>query len=565
MNSNNTKINAGVKEYIKSLTLLCVEDNQSTQDLYYSIFKNCVKKLFFAYDGEDGYNKYLNNNIDIIITDYFMPNLNGIDMIERIREFDNDIPIILVSEIEDINVISRALALNINNFIKKPIIADEVLKSIENSSKLLLANKYIFEQKNKQLQALSKKDQYHSYQENLAFLKELNILKNDFYYQMIDMGCISLIDFLYKPLDVLSGDSYSVRKINNETTFYLIVDGMGKGISASMSSMLMTSFINHILDKMLQACNFNLHKLIEASLDYIKPILLDEESLSVDFITMDCIKQDMKYAKFAMPSFLVQSNNKVIKIKSNNIPISKYIQDFNISSYDTSHTSKFLFYSDGVLENSIKGSKKLYAEFIEEDFFTSFTKEDMKNKLFNTINKQEDDITFIFLNKLNLKNSLINQKKFDSNLDTLDIANDWYSNIWSNLCNDAKLIYSASIVFTELFMNAFEHGSLGLSAQDKHKLLNEDTYFDALAQRQNGCNKKINVTLHKINYHISTYIITQIMDEGEGFDTNILNKIFRNKESFNGRGVYVSKQSSEGIYYNSIGNTVLFLHKIKLK
>jgi hypothetical protein len=60
----------------------------------------------------------------------------------------------------------------------------------------------------------------------------------------------------------------------------------------------------------------------------------------------------------------------------------------------------------------------------------------------------------------------------------------------------------------------------------------------------------------------NTYIITSILDEGNGFDTNILSEIFRNKAKFNGRGVFVSRRSSLGIYFNAKGNEVLFLHKL---
>ena len=555
-----------VKDYLKTLTLLCVEDNETTQLFYKTMFDGCVKELICAYDGQDGYDKYLNNNVDIVITDYFMPKLDGLMMIEKIRELDQKIPLILVSDIEDVDVITRALRLKVNNFIKKPIIPNEVIQSIEYTSKILIADKFLEEQKNKQLKTLKEKDDYSAYQENLAFSKELNILRNDFYYQMINMECTSLIDFFYKPLDILSGDAYSVRKINNEKTFYLIIDGMSKGISASLSSMLMTSFINHIIDMMLKTSRFDLYELIDAALEYIKPILLDEEAVSADFITIDIRDHKMEYAKFAMPPVLLQTlDGKIIHLKSNDQPISKYINEFNISSYDTSNIAKFLFYSDGAIENTTIHEEKLYAEFIEEDFLDSYTKDDMKEKLLKTLTTQEDDITFIFLNKINLKNSLIQNKVFESSLDTLDIANDWYSDIWNELSDDFKLVYNASIVFTELFMNAFEHGSLGISSNEKQMLLSDDIYFETLENKQKNCNKKITVNIHKVVYRSNTYIFTLISDEGSGFDTNILSKIFRNTEGFNGRGVYVSRKSSEGIYYNDIGNTVMFLHKISSK
>ena len=557
-------IDRSVLDYLKSLTLLCVEDNKTTQLLYDSIFEDLVKKIIFANNGEDGYQKFYDEDINIIIADYDMPVLNGIDMIKKIRNVDKDIPIILVSAIQEIDVIVQALQLNVNNFIKKPIVATEVMQAIENVSKLLIANNYIKEQREKRIKEFEKKEKYNSYQEDLAFSKELNIVRNDFYYHMIDNQCTALIDFFYKPLDVLSGDSYSVRKINDNIAFYLIVDGMGKGLSASLSSMLMTSYVNHTIDQMKNNSNFNLTNLVEMSLEYIRPILLDEEALSIDFITINCKEHIINYSKFAMPSILMQTKDEqIIKIKSNNPPMSKYTKDLTLSSYSTENISKFLFYSDGFIENSTITNDKQYAEFIENDFLNSFSKEEMVSNFLRRTYLQEDDITFIIINQLDLNsNNKFVEKVFKSTLDAVEEANDWYSNVWSNLSNNYKLTYNAGIVFSELFMNAYEHGNLGLDTKTKHKLLNDNTYFTKLEEMQEGCNKNITVKLHTIEHGTNRYIVTTIKDEGNGFDTNILSKLFKKSTSFNGRGVYISKKSSMGVYYNGIGNSVLFLHKI---
>jgi hypothetical protein len=111
-------------------------------------------------------------------------------------------------------------------------------------------------------------------------------------------------------------------------------------------------------------------------------------------------------------------------------------------------------------------------------------------------------------------------------------------------------------------MNAYEHGSLGVSSYEKHKLLENDSYFETLQELQKGCDKKIEVKVYEINAATSQYVVTQIADEGKGFDTQILSEIFRNSQKFNGRGVFVSRSNSMGIYYNAKGNSVLFLNKI---
>ncbi len=560
--NNHTVISEESFEFIKGLTLLCVEDDEDIRLAYKDIFEALFGKIIFAVDGDDGYKKFLQENIDIIITDYYMPFVNGLEMVKKIRDKDKDIPIILISAMDEKDVIIKALKLQVHNFIKKPIQYEMILEAVENSAKVLMANKYLKEQENKKLIELEKKDEYNSYQEDLAFAKELNILRNDFYYQMVGTHHFSLIDFLYQPLDIMSGDAYTARRIDANIAFYLLVDGMGKGLSASLTAMVMTTFVNHIVDKMVEFDSFSLEVLVKESVEYIKPILLEEEALAIDYILFDHSCNKLQYAKFAMPAILIQDKDKnIIKIKSNNPPISKYSSDYKVSQYNIKDIDKFLFYSDGLVENMVKNEDRTYAEFIEEDFKSSFTRQDLKTKFFNRIDEAEDDITFIFMNRLNLLDALVSKRSFSSSIKDVDLAGEWYSETLNSLTDDAKVVYNASVVFTELFMNAYEHGSLGLSSSKKQQLIEDDTYFDELQKLEVLCDKKIEVKVSKLLYESTTYIVTQIIDEGTGFDTQTLSYIFRNRKAYNGRGVFVSRKNSSGIYYNVKGNEVLYLHE----
>ena len=548
---------------LKSLTLLCVEDNKTTQMLYKTSFEKLFKNIYFAYDGEEGYDIFTQNSIDIIISDFDMPKLNGLEMIEKIREDDSNIPIILISAIEDVKLFKLSLQLGINSFVSKPSNLKETLHSLEKSSQLLMDKNFIKEQKEKELKVLQDRHNYNTYQEDLAFAKELNILRNDFYYQMIDEKHISLIDFIYQPLDVISGDAYSARRVDNHRTFYLIVDGMGKGLSASLTAMIMTSFINHLIDKMVKYDSFSLDMLIKESMEYIQPILLEEESLAIDYILFDTAYNSLSYAKFAMPVILLQDKeNNIIRLKSNNPPLSKWQVNYMIEEFDVKNIDKFLFYSDGIVENSTKEADKLYADFIEEDFKNSYTREDFKTKYFEKLDKIEDDITLIFINRLVLDKTLVSKKEFDSTLAEIDNAHTWYSEIFKELTPVEDIVDSAGLVFTELYMNAYEHGNLGINATLKHRLLEDDIYFETLEEKEKSCSKKITVKVYKVEYASTTYVVTRICDEGDGFDTQILSEIFRNGAKFNGRGVFISRKNSLGIYYSSKGSSVLYLNKI---
>ena len=546
-----------IYKYLQDLTLLCVEDDKTTQLLYNSIFQDFVKEIVFTSNGQLGLESFknINQDIDIIVSDYSMPIMNGLEMIKDIRQTDKLIPIIFASALEDVNIIVEALSLEVNYFIQKPIQSEKILNALENCAKLLIANKTLKKQKEKSL--------YHSYQEDMGFAKELNILRNDFYYQMIEGDTVALVDFLYQPLDVLSGDAYCARCIAPLNSFYLMVDGMGKGLSASLTAMIMTSFVNHMIDKMIETDSFDFAVLIHETMEYVKPILLDEEALAIDYIHIDDEQKILYYAKFAMPVLLMEDqDSQIIRLKSNNAPLSKWQDTFNIDSYDISNIKKFLIYSDGIVENSTIYNERPYSDFIEEDFLNSFTRADFKNTFFSKIKTQEDDISLIYIHKLIPSSTNLAHESFSTNLKSLDQANEWYENICKRVSSDETLSYKASLVFTELYMNAYEHGNLAIDSTLKHNLLDEDAYFESLQEKELLCDKKIWVKVTQVKHNSFVYIVTQITDEGLGFDTQILSEIFRNSVAFNGRGVFVSRKNSLGIYYNKKGSSVLFLNKI---
>ena len=414
------------------------------------------------------------------------------------------------------------------------------------------------------LEKLEKSEEYASYQADLTFKKELNILRNDFYYQMVDSKITSLVDFLYKPLDTLSGDAYSARRIDKNRTFYLLVDGMGKGVSASFTTVIITTFINHLIDKMIEHDSFSLDIVIRESMEFIQPILLDDEVLAIDYICFDSYFSVLEYAKFAMPPFLLQDKqDNIIKIKSNNTPMSKWQSSYRLDTYKIHNIEKFLFYSDGIVENSTDVTGTPYGVFIEDDFKVSFTREEFKDKFYARIQEQEDDLTLIFINSLDMRQeTLLAKKTFETSLEDVENASVWYEELWQGFGVDMKVAYKAGVVFTELYMNAYEHGNLGIDTQKKHRYLQEDIYFEKLVELEENCFQKITVEVYRFKETLSDYIVTKICDEGKGFDTQILSQIFRNSQRFNGRGVFVSRKNSMGIYYNSKGNCVLFLNKI---
>jgi len=118
-----------IDELIKNsqkLTLLYVEDNQDSREITSMIFEDFFYKIIVAVDGEDAYKKYLQNNIDLIITDVNMPKMNGLELCKKIRETDNEISLVVLSARSEDICLTESLKYGVSDYLFKPLNIDKL-------------------------------------------------------------------------------------------------------------------------------------------------------------------------------------------------------------------------------------------------------------------------------------------------------------------------------------------------------------------------------------------------------------------------------------------------------
>ncbi|OGV08307.1 MAG: hypothetical protein A2330_02375, partial [Ignavibacteria bacterium RIFOXYB2_FULL_36_7] len=69
--------------------------------------------------------------VDLIILDYNMPEMNGLECAIEIRKFNKDIPIILSSGSLGINGNTNIKEMGVNSFVNKPYEFDTMLSTIQ--------------------------------------------------------------------------------------------------------------------------------------------------------------------------------------------------------------------------------------------------------------------------------------------------------------------------------------------------------------------------------------------------------------------------------------------------
>ena len=118
-------------EYLKTITVLYVEDEDDVRTQVSTTFNKLFKKVYLASDGEEGLNifKEHKDEIEIIISDINMPHKSGLEMVSDILEIQK-VPIILTTAHTGEEYLMKAIDLDIDKYIAKPIKIKELTLSI---------------------------------------------------------------------------------------------------------------------------------------------------------------------------------------------------------------------------------------------------------------------------------------------------------------------------------------------------------------------------------------------------------------------------------------------------
>lgn len=128
-----------LRKRANSLKLLYVEDNEEARESMLVILKLFFADIVIAVDGNDGLKKFKSNNIDLIITDINMPNLNGLEMAQKIKEFNQEVPILILSAHNESDYFLQGIQIGIEGYLLKPLEMEQfivVLDKITSNLKL---------------------------------------------------------------------------------------------------------------------------------------------------------------------------------------------------------------------------------------------------------------------------------------------------------------------------------------------------------------------------------------------------------------------------------------------
>ncbi len=141
---------------MKNVKVLYVEDEASIRAFVKILFKkNGIDNIVFAFNGLEALELYHKDEFDIVVTDMVMPVMDGFELIHRIREIDPQQTFAMVTGLDNIDDLRRAIELRVNFFVSKPIkparfnaLLQDALRSIKQKKELAFSNTILKQYKN---------------------------------------------------------------------------------------------------------------------------------------------------------------------------------------------------------------------------------------------------------------------------------------------------------------------------------------------------------------------------------------------------------------------------------
>lgn len=82
---------------LKTATILCIDDEQTALQLRQNLLESAGYRVLGAKSGAQGIKAFKSESVDAVVLDYWMADMNGLQVAREIRKLNPSVPIIILS------------------------------------------------------------------------------------------------------------------------------------------------------------------------------------------------------------------------------------------------------------------------------------------------------------------------------------------------------------------------------------------------------------------------------------------------------------------------------------
>ena len=112
------------------MKILLLEDNKKLNSTIKKRLELKGYKVFNYIDGQEALNN-IDEGFSCFILDINVPNVDGINILKKIRSYYSEVPVIIISATVELDMIKEAYDFGCNDYLKKPFFIDELEIKVE--------------------------------------------------------------------------------------------------------------------------------------------------------------------------------------------------------------------------------------------------------------------------------------------------------------------------------------------------------------------------------------------------------------------------------------------------
>lgn len=357
-----------------------------------------VQVYSIHHDGQDALNSFINDPVDVIISDINMPRINGLDLLKEIKKLNSKTKFVILSGYDDFSYAKTAIEYGIDSYILKPIDEEELFSSL----KRIVRN--LDNEKNKENIMVNKSGLLFQYLNGKTSTKELEKINN----------------YLNFPLSSKKYSICSIVIINNE------INNVSYDLDKIIQNVFKSGYeVLHRYDGQILIINS-----WSVSLDYskiklfynkLKQDIIDKLNLEIFIAIGDLVSniEDLEFSYMVSTGLkkyiLTEGTNicldrhSISNISRNNLTFSKEIDTINkfIIEKDVDSLEQYI---EDIFSDTSLHPKNIYDFSVKVLFLIDKTLEEFKLSRIN--NKYENDSLSNIIIKLCNENTRENVKSF---------------------------------------------------------------------------------------------------------------------------------------------------------
>ena len=404
------------------MRILVVDDDPVALKLTAHYLKTFGHQAVMAMDGLNALEILLNDEIDLIITDWRMPKLNGLELCRRLRaeNFPRYIYCILLTANQDKNSLVEGMDAGADDFIVKPFNIQELRVRV-NAGKRIIELKEQIGLRNKSLQESNLKltdaneKLFKAYDTMRTELETAALIQKSLLPEPARFGKLHL-EWLFLPSHYLAGDMLGYFPLNQNHIAFYHLDVAGHGTASALQSLRVTTLLGVLRQEMAgfsdtAFSNNQIKPPNQVVYELNQRLCVDDNpdlylTLLYGYVDLSTGLVSCTQAGHPPPVWLQKSRQRIATVGAGGFPVGMLDDvEYDVLTLQLEEGDRLFIYSDGVTE-----CRNQDKEFFSGQRLSEFLQENAEQSLQTTISglgdrlktwkgdkEFEDDITVLSL------------------------------------------------------------------------------------------------------------------------------------------------------------------------